>query len=236
MGYLCKTFLSCLSALAVAISAGSCKASYDMLQDYIVFRNHVQTLIGDGKFAEADTALKKAKVAANAAALAPAIIYLEKHCMPKHSVSAAEEQMLKDARLSFGDFEEYLRKGKECVLKYPNSEFAHMLLSSAYLWQENDTLAIAEAQKALQLSPQNVGAMEKLGSCYIQAGQKESAIKTHRAIQLIDPKNSEAVNFFCMLEQASGDITQLRYLDRHALIKQMAEELAEKRRQSSKQP
>ena len=63
--------------------------------------------------------------------------------------------------------------------------FAHQILCLAYLWADQQDLAIAEAQRAVELNPSNASAHTSLGIALSSAGEPENSIPhLERGLQL----------------------------------------------------
>jgi adenylate cyclase len=68
---------------------------------------------------------------------------------------------------------------------------AHMLLSQAYLWKRQHELAIAEAEQAVALNPNDVWGYHLLAETLNFSGKPEEALGAAEKAMRLDPRNRE---------------------------------------------
>ena len=226
--YLCRFSLFsrvCLIAPFVFSIGYSCYAQ-DSLSDPIVFTRQISYLVEACKFTEASDLLKAA-VNSGDSALVPTLQQIELHYMPRIKISPAAEELLRKADASYakGDYKAFRVLSKQCTELYPQSEFAHLILSKSYFGDAQDSLAISEAKKAVSIAPDNIQALQHLGRCYMYAHRKNEAVKTFKAIQAIEPRNVSARDFFSMLNDVRGRIGDIPMIDRQLAKKELEKQV-----------
>jgi len=187
--------------------------------DSLSLKTLVYNLTADCKFNEAQNLVDEASSSADSALINTAS-KIQRYRMPQKRMSVQEEQLLRQARALNPSKELSRIQGllKRCVTSFPNSEYAHIKLSEIYFLSMQDSMALSEARKAVALAPENLDALCNLGRCFIYFGQKAEALNTFNTIRNIDPKDLAASDFFYMMEQANGDISALKVIDRASLL------------------
>jgi adenylate cyclase len=71
------------------------------------------------------------------------------------------------------------------------SAYAHSILSQAYLWRNEHRLAVAEAERAVELNPYDADLLGSLGNRLDLAGDGETGIAMMEEAQRLYPQNPE---------------------------------------------
>jgi predicted Zn-dependent protease len=216
-----------------ALSSVPASCATPTQSDPYVLKNRVIGLTYDYKFTAAQNAIDDYNRAADAK-YATMVKSIELHYMPRSKLSpSAEEALQKVSSLdSVLANSRSLDLCKQCVRQYPQSEYAHIMLSRLYFWQLKDSLAVSEARKAVEIAPENLHALENHFNCCVYAHRKKDAAKVLSAIVKTDPRHQLGADFGATQGQSGGDDFFDPLIDRSALKKELKKEMEEELRNS----
>lgn len=217
--------------LALSSVNSSCAAS--KLSDPYVLKNKIIGLTCDYKFTAAQNAIDDYNSSADPK-FETMVKAIELHYMPRSKLTpTAEEALQKVSSLdSILANSRSLELCKQCVRQYPQSEYAHIMLSRLYFWQLKDSLAFSEARKAVEIAPENLHALENLFQCCVYAHRKRDAANVLSAIVKTDPRHQLGADFSATRGQSGADDFFDPLIDRRALKKELKKELEEEMRNS----
>lgn len=216
-----------------ALSSVPASCATPTQSDPYVLKNKVISLTYDYKFTAAQNAIDDYNRAADAK-FETMLKAIELHYMPRSKLSPSAEAALQKVssmdsvlanRLS-------LELCKQSVKRYPQSEYAHIMLSRLYFWQLKDSLAVSEARKAVEIAPENLHALENLFKCCVYAHRKKDAAKVLSAIEKTDPRHQLGAEFVATQGQSGGDDFFDPLIDRSVLKKELKKEMEEEMRNS----
>jgi adenylate cyclase len=78
--------------------------------------------------------------------------------------------------------------GQQAIALDDSLSFPHRLLSQVYLWRKQHDQAIAEAERAITLDPNNADGYVNLGSILVNARQPEEGIKLSEKAMRLNPR------------------------------------------------
>lgn len=221
------------SSLLIALSSANSSCAASKLSDPYVLKNNVIGLTYDHKFTAAQNALDDYKRSADSK-FESMVKAIDLHYMPRSKLTPAEEEALQKVSSldSILANSRSLELCKQCVRQYPQSEYAHIMLSRLYFWQLKDSLAVSEARKAVEIAPENLYALENLFKCCVFAHRKKDAAKALSAIVKTDPRNQLGADIGAPQGQSGGDDYLDPPFDRCALKKELKKEMEEEMRNS----
>lgn len=209
----------------------SCAAS--KLSDPYVLKNKVIGLTSDYKFTAAQNAIDDYNRSADPK-FETLLKAIELHYMPRSKLTPAEEEALQKVSSldSILANSRSLELCKQCVRQYPQSEYAHIMLSRLYFWQLKDSLAVSEARKAVEIAPENLHALENFFQCCVFAHRKKDAAKVLSAIVKTDPRHQLGAEYASRRGKSGADDFFDPLIDRRALKKELKKEMEEEMRNS----
>lgn len=137
---------------------------------------------------------------------------------PAHSMSASAEGIALSQR---HDQKAALEQFRRQVREHPRDPLGYYLLAEALSWapasgdqgeSANSAECIAMAAKATVIDPHLVEAWDLLASQYLDAGQRESAIKAARTALSIDPEDQQALYTLILASRKTGSRAELQKL------------------------
>lgn len=154
----------------------------------------------------AATSLFRARLLAgqNAAAFAGLQDWVAKH--PKDALS---RMTLADAHYATHNFRAAAATYEEVLRNHPNSVLALNNLAASYL-ELNDARALATAERAQRLAPDNPGVLDTYGWALLKAGQAKQAAKVLQKAVNNAPASPEIRYHYSVALLQSGDKTRAR--------------------------
>lgn len=120
---------------------------------------------------------------------------------PKSQVFAP----LTEAYRKMGLIEEAFRIAVRGVQFNPNFGGGRIALARVFLDRDNPEGALAELEKAVELSPDNILAHSLLGDCYLKAQRPKDALRSFKMVLFLAPTNEKAMKAVRKLESLTAD-------------------------------
>lgn len=120
---------------------------------------------------------------------------------PKSQVFAP----LTEAYRKMGLTEEAFRIAVRGVQFNPNFSGGRIALAKVFLDRDNVPGAIAELEKTVDLSPDNILAHSLLGDCYLKTKRPKDALKSFKMVLFLAPTNERAAKTVKKLESLTAD-------------------------------
>lgn len=102
--------------------------------------------------------------------------------------------------------------------QYPNFEYGYIQLGYFYFQLAEDKKALAAFNRALELAPENVLALAKLGNLYVYMGNKDMANLIFARTISLEPYNQSAKRYFEDIVLHDGKISRLKIVDRKKIF------------------
>lgn len=120
---------------------------------------------------------------------------------PKSQVFAP----LTEAYRKMGLTEEAFRIAVRGVQFNPNFSGGRIALAKVFLDRDNVPGAVAELEKTVDLSPDNILAHSLLGECYLKTKRPKEALKSYKMVLFLAPTNEKAAKTVKKLESLTAD-------------------------------
>jgi len=120
---------------------------------------------------------------------------------PKSQVFAP----LTEAYRKMGLLEEAFRIAVRGVQFNPHFGGGRIALAKVFLDRDNPAGALAELEKAVDLSPDNILAHSLLGDCYLKTQRPKDALKSFKMVLFLAPTNEKAMKAVRKLESLTAD-------------------------------
>ncbi len=120
---------------------------------------------------------------------------------PKSQVFAP----LTEAYRKMGLTEEAFRIAVRGVQFNPNFSGGRIALAKVFLDRDNVPGAVAELEKTVDLSPDNILAHSLLGDCYLKTKRPKDALKSFKMVLFLAPSNERAARTVKKLESLTAD-------------------------------
>ncbi|NJM10105.1 MAG: tetratricopeptide repeat protein [Bdellovibrionaceae bacterium] len=120
---------------------------------------------------------------------------------PKSQVFAP----LTEAYRKMGLVEEAFRIAVRGVQFNPHFGGGRIALAKVFLDRDNAPGALAELEKAVELSPDNILAHSLLGDCYLKTQRPKDALRSFKMVLFLAPNNEKAMKAVRKLESLTAD-------------------------------
>jgi tetratricopeptide (TPR) repeat protein len=94
----------------------------------------------------------------------------------------------------------------EFLAQNPSQSDAHFLMGQIYMTEKNESAALSETQKAIQLNPKSENAYMQMGQIYRDQGNNDAAIQAYQQGMTLGPPSAPVVTTIGSIYQQEGDL------------------------------